>query len=69
MDNWVEVEARKIVNNYFETIKVNKLFGERQLVYLFDNLSKMEIDHSESLENLISCSDKMPKNIKIKDKK
>ncbi|NSB33717.1 transposase domain-containing protein [Clostridium saccharoperbutylacetonicum] len=52
-----------------ETAKANKLVGERHLVYLFDNLSNIDLSDSESLENLMPWSNKIPENIKIKDKK
>jgi transposase len=52
-----------------ETAKANKLVVERYLVYLFDNLSKIDLSDSESLENLMPWSNKIPENIKIKDKK
>ena len=37
-----------------ETAKTNKLVVERYLVYLFDNLSNIDISDSESLENLMT---------------
>lgn len=52
-----------------ETAKANKLVVERYLVYLFDNLSKIDMKDSETLENLMPWSDKIPENMKIKDKK
>lgn len=52
-----------------ETAKANNLVVERYLVYLFDNLLKIDISDSESLENLMPWSNKIPKNIKIKDRK
>ncbi|MCE5221467.1 MAG: IS66 family transposase [Clostridium sp.] len=52
-----------------ETAKANKLVVERYLVYLFDNLSKIDLSDSESLENLMPWSNKIPKNMIIKDKK
>ncbi|WP_423243586.1 transposase domain-containing protein [Clostridium thermarum] len=52
-----------------ETAKANKLVVERYLVYLFDNLLKIAIEGSESLENLMPWSDKIPENMKIKDRK
>lgn len=52
-----------------ETAKANKLVIERYLVYLFDNLSKIDISDSEALENLMPWSNKIPENMKIKDKK
>ena len=52
-----------------ETAKANKLVVERYLVYLFDNLSKIDLSDSESLENLMPWSNKIPENMKIKDKK
>lgn len=52
-----------------ETAKANKLVVERYLVYLFDNLSKIDISDSESLENLMPWSNKIPENMKIKDRK
>lgn len=52
-----------------ETAKANKLVVEKYLVYLFDNLSKIDISDSESLEGLMPWSNKIPENMKIKDKK
>lgn len=52
-----------------ETAKANNLVIEKYLVYLFDNLSKIDISDSEALENLMPWSDKIPENMKIKDKK
>lgn len=49
-----------------ETAKANKLVVERYLVYLFDNLSKIDIEVSESLENLMPWSDKIPENMHIR---
>ncbi|WP_341479263.1 transposase domain-containing protein [Clostridium cochlearium] len=50
-----------------ETAKANNLVVERYLVYLFDNLSKIDIKDSESLENLMPWSYKITENIKIKE--
>ncbi|MGL4108425.1 hypothetical protein [Clostridium sp. LP20] len=36
-----------------ETAKANKLVIERYLVYLFDNVSKIDVADSESLDNLM----------------
>ncbi|WP_261851511.1 transposase domain-containing protein [Clostridium folliculivorans] len=52
-----------------ETAKANKLVVERYLVYLFDNLSKINVSDSESLEALMPWSEKVAENIKIKDRK
>lgn len=52
-----------------ETAKANKLVVERYLVYLFDNLSKIDLSDRESLENLMPWSNKIPENMIIKDKK
>lgn len=52
-----------------ETAKANKLVIERYLVYLFDNLIKIDTTDSESLRNLMPWSDQIPDNLKIKDKK
>jgi hypothetical protein len=52
-----------------ETAKANKLVVERYLVYLFDNLSRIDVSDSESLEALMPWSDKVPENMKIKDRK
>ncbi|MBD8046205.1 transposase domain-containing protein [Clostridium faecium] len=52
-----------------ETAKANKLVVEKYLVYLFDNLSKIDIKDIESLESLMPWSDKISENMKIKDKK
>lgn len=52
-----------------ETAKANKLVVERYLVYLFNSLLKIDISDSESLEDLMPWSNKIPGNMKIKDKK
>ncbi|WP_460287017.1 transposase domain-containing protein [Clostridium faecium] len=52
-----------------ETAKANKLVVEKYLVYLFDNLSKIDIKDIESLESLMPWYDKISENMKIKDKK
>ncbi|WP_163195241.1 IS66 family transposase [Clostridium thermarum] len=52
-----------------ETAKANKLVVERYLVYLFDNLSKIDVSDSESLDNLMPWSNKILENMKIKDRK
>jgi hypothetical protein len=57
------------IYSIIETAKANNLVVERYLVYLFDNLVKMDVKDSESLENLMPWSDKIPENMKIKDKK
>ena len=49
-----------------ETAKANKLVVERYLVYLFDNLSKIDISDSVSLENLMPWSNKIPENMHIR---
>nr|WP_205694256.1 transposase domain-containing protein [Clostridium manihotivorum] len=51
-----------------ETAKANKLVIERYLVYLFDNLSKIDVSDRESLEALMPWSEKIPENMKIKDR-
>ena len=51
-----------------ETAKANNLVIERYLTYLFDNLSKIDISDSEAIENLMPWSNKIPEDIKIKDK-
>lgn len=52
-----------------EIAKANKLVVERYLVYLFDNLSKIDVSDREALEDLMTWSNKILKNMKIKDKK
>ncbi|AGX43043.1 hypothetical protein [Clostridium saccharobutylicum] len=44
-----------------ESAKANNLVVERYLVYLFDNLSKIDLSYSDSLENLMPSSNKIPK--------
>ncbi|WP_127837548.1 IS66 family transposase [Clostridium prolinivorans] len=61
--------ASSNIYSIVETAKANKLVVERYLVYLFDNLSKIDIEVSESLENLMPWSNKIPENMKIKDRK
>ncbi len=55
------------IYSIIETAKANNLVVERYLVYLFDNLSKIDIKDSESLENLMPWSYKITENIKIKE--
>lgn len=52
-----------------ETAKANNLVVERYLVYLFNNLLKTDAKDNEALENLMPWSDKIPEDMKIKDKK
>lgn len=52
-----------------ETAKANNLVVERYLIYLFDNLSKIDTSDSEALEELMPWSNTIPENMKIKDKK
>ena len=59
--------ASSNIYSIVETAKANNLVVERYLVYLFDNLSKIDIYDSESLENLMPWNDKIPENMKIKD--
>ena len=61
--------ASSNIYSIVETAKANNLVVERYLVYLFDNLSKIDISDSEALENLMPWSNKIPENMKIKDKK
>jgi hypothetical protein len=61
--------ASNNIYSIIETAKANKLVVERYLVYLFDNLSKIDISDRESLMHLMLWSDKIPENMKIKDKK
>lgn len=57
------------IYSIIERANANKLVVERYLIYLFDNLSKIDLSDSESLENLMPWSSKIPENMKIKDKK
>ncbi|SDL40270.1 IS66 C-terminal element, partial [Clostridium cochlearium] len=59
--------ASSNIYSIVETAKANNLVVERYLVYLFDNLSKIDIYDSESLENLMPWSYKITENIKIKE--
>lgn len=61
--------ASSNIYSIVETAKTNKLVVERYLVFLFYNLSKIDISDSEALESLMPWSDKIPENMKIKDKK
>ena len=61
--------ASSNIYSIVETAKANNLVVERYLVYLFDNLSKIDISNSESFKNIMTWSNKIPKNMKIKDKK
>ena len=56
-------------NIRIEIAKANNLVVERYLVYLFDNLSKINVVDSEALEDLMPWSNKIPENMKIKEKK
>lgn len=51
---------------FIETAKANKLVVEKYLVYLFDNLSKIDLSDSESLAELMPWSNKIPENMIIK---
>lgn len=51
-----------------ETAKANNLVVERYLVYLFNNLFKIDVKDNEALDNVIPWSDKIPEDMKIKDK-
>jgi transposase len=57
------------IYSIIETAKANKLVVERYLIYLFDNLSNIDISDSGSLDNLMPWSHKISENMKIKDKK
>ncbi|NOW06656.1 hypothetical protein [Clostridium beijerinckii] len=48
-----------MINSIVEAAKTNKLVLERYLVYLFDNLLKIDLSDSESLENFMPWSDKI----------
>lgn len=52
-----------------ETAKANNLVVERYLVYLFDNLLKVDVKDNKSLENLMPWSHEIPENMKIKKEK
>lgn len=54
------------IYSIIETAKANNLVVERYLVYLFDNLSKINVADSEALEDLMPWSNKIPENMKIK---
>ncbi|WP_318798640.1 IS66 family transposase [Clostridium tanneri] len=55
--------ASSNIYSIVETAKANKLVVESYLFYLFDNLLKIDISDSESLENLIPWSNKIPENM------
>ena len=57
------------IYSIIETAKANNLIVEKYLVYLFDNLSKINVSDSEAIENLMPWSNKIPENMKIKEKK
>lgn len=61
--------ASSYLYSIVETAKANKLVIEKYLVYLFDNLINIDTTDSESLENLMPWADKIPDDLKIKDKK
>lgn len=52
-----------------ETAKANKLVIEKYLVYLFDNLSKIDRADGESLDNLMAWSNKISEKMRIKELK
>lgn len=56
------------IYSIIETAKANKLVVERYLVYLFDNLSNIDLSDNENLTSLMHWSDNLPENMKIKDK-
>ncbi|WDC84184.1 transposase domain-containing protein [Caloramator sp. mosi_1] len=58
-----------IIYSIIETAKANNIVVEKYLVYLFDNLSKIDMQDSDSLGNLMPWSHKIPEDMKIKDKK
>ncbi|GFR36608.1 IS66 family transposase [Thermobrachium celere] len=60
--------ASSIIYSIIETAKANNLVVEKYLIYLFDNLSKIDIQDSDSLGNLMPWSHKIPEDMKIKDK-
>lgn len=53
------------IYSIIETTKANNLVIKRHLVYLFDNLSKIDVADSEALEDLMPWSNKISENIKI----
>ncbi|WDC83344.1 transposase [Caloramator sp. mosi_1] len=61
--------ASSIIYSIIETAKANNLVVEKYLIYLFDNLSKIDMQDSDSLGNLMPWSHKIPEDMKIKYKK
>ena len=61
--------ASSIIYSIIETAKANNLVVEKYLVYLFDNLSKIDMQDVNILDNLMPWSNKIPEDIKIKEKK
>lgn len=63
------MESSANIFSIVETAKANKIVSEKIFVYLFDNLLKIDISDSESLDRLIPWSDQLPHYLKLKDKK
>lgn len=61
--------ASAIIYSIIETAKANNIVVEKFLKYLFDNLSTIDPQDIESLEHLMPWSNKIPEDMKIKDKK
>lgn len=61
--------ASSNIYSIVETAKANNLVVERYLLYLFDNLLKVDVKDSKNLESFMPCSHEITRNMKIKEKK
>ena len=73
--NWLFANTSKgarasaTIYSIIETAKSNNLKIERYLIYLFDNLSNMEIREKDLLLELMPWSDTIPEELKLKSSK
>ena len=73
--NWLFANTAKgarasaTIYSMIETAKANNLKIERYLIYLFDNLSNMEIREKDLLLELMPWSDTIPEELKLKSSK
>ena len=73
--NWLFANTSKgarasaTIYSIIETAKANNLKIERYLIYLFDNLSNMEIREKDLLLELMPWSDTIPEELKLKSSK
>ena len=73
--NWLFANTAKgarasaTIYSIIETAKANNLKIKRYLIYLFDNLSNMEVREKNSLLELMPWSDTIPEELKLKSSK